>query len=176
MEENPYTGAMLSVVSSLAKLTALGGDFRHSRLTFQEYFERLGADPAKWGIPFSALLGAVQAQIAMGTPAIGGKDSMSGTFEQLHVPPTLVSFAVTTEKIRNMTSQEFKNPGAAASFVQDARQRRRHSGFCGPEGNVCVYSRADRKGSGAFCEGGRLRRNCGSRQLYVLRKQIQVPL
>jgi len=114
MEENPYTGAMLSVVSSLAKLTALGGDFRHSRLTFQEYFERLGVDPAKWGIPFSALLGAVQAQIAMGTPAIGGKDSMSGTFEQLHVPPTLVSFAVTTEKIRNMTSQEFKNPGAAA--------------------------------------------------------------
>lgn len=112
MEENPYIGAMFSVVSSLAKLTALGGDFRRSRLTFQEYFERLGNDPAKWGIPFAALLGAVQAQLEMETPAIGGKDSMSGTFEQLHVPPTLVSFAVAPERIETMTSQEFKNPGS----------------------------------------------------------------
>jgi phosphoribosylformylglycinamidine synthase len=118
MEANPFTGAMYSVISSLAKLTALGGDFRKSKLTFQEYFEHLGDDPTKWGIPFAALLGAVQAQIEMGTAAIGGKDSMSGTFEQLHVPPTLVSFAVAEENIKNMTSQEFKVPGSKVFLYQ----------------------------------------------------------
>ena len=111
MEDNPYIGAMYSVVSSLAKLTAMGGDYKKSYLTFQEYFERLGNDPEKWGIPFAALLGAFRAQVEMGTSAIGGKDSMSGTFEQIHVPPTLVSFAVAAEKIDNMRSQEFKKPG-----------------------------------------------------------------
>ena len=111
MEDNPYVGAMYSVVSSLAKLTAMGGDYKKSYLTFQEYFERLGTDPNKWGIPFAALLGAFRAQVEMGTSAIGGKDSMSGTFEQIHVPPTLVSFAVAAEKIDNMRSQEFKKPG-----------------------------------------------------------------
>ena len=111
MEDNPYVGAMYSVVSSLAKLTAMGGDYKKSYLTFQEYFERLGTDPYKWGIPFAALLGAFRAQVEMGTSAIGGKDSMSGTFEQIHVPPTLVSFAVAAEKIDNMRSQEFKKPG-----------------------------------------------------------------
>ncbi len=112
-EYNPYTGAMFSVVSSLAKLTALGGDFTRSRLTFQEYFEHLGSDPAKWGIPFAALMGALRAQLETGAASIGGKDSMSGTFENMHVPPTLVSFAVVPADIRNMTSQEFKRPGAA---------------------------------------------------------------
>ena len=111
MEDNPYVGAMYSVVSSLAKLTAMGGDYKKSYLTFQEYFERLGTDPNKWGIPFAALLGAFRAQVEMGTSAIGGKDSMSGTFEQIHVPPTLVSFAVAAENINNMRSQEFKKPG-----------------------------------------------------------------
>ena len=111
MEDNPFVGAMYSVVSSLAKLTAMGGDYKKSYLTFQEYFERLGTDPNKWGIPFAALLGAFRAQVEMGTSAIGGKDSMSGTFEQIHVPPTLVSFAVAAEKIDNMRSQEFKKPG-----------------------------------------------------------------
>lgn len=114
MENNPYTGAMYSVVSSLAKLTALGGDYTRSRLTFQEYFERLGSDPSKWGIPFAALLGSVKAQLKAGTASIGGKDSMSGTFEHIHVPPTLVSFAVVPADIRHMTSQEFKKPGNKA--------------------------------------------------------------
>ncbi len=111
MEDNPYIGAMYSVVSSLAKLTAMGGDYKKSYLTFQEYFERLGTDANKWGIPFAALLGAFQAQVEMGTSAIGGKDSMSGTFETIHVPPTLVSFAVAAEDIKNIRSQEFKKAG-----------------------------------------------------------------
>ena len=110
-EKSPYHGAYLSVVESLCKLVASGAEYRDVYLSFQEYFERLGKDPKRWGKPLSALLGAFRAQMELGVGAIGGKDSMSGSFESLDVPPTLVSFAVTTDKARNMVSPEFKAAG-----------------------------------------------------------------
>ena len=110
-EKSPYLGAIYAVIESLARLTAVGADYTKARLTFQEYFERLGKDATRWGKPFMALLGALEAQVEFETPAIGGKDSMSGTFKNLDVPPTLISFAVTTEKTQNIISSEFKNAG-----------------------------------------------------------------
>ena len=110
-EKSPYHGAYLAVVESVCKLIATGAEFKDVYLTFQEYFERPGKNPARWGKPLSALLGAFIAQKELGVAAIGGKDSMSGTFEKLDVPPTLVSFAVTTEKIKNIVSPEFKKAG-----------------------------------------------------------------
>ena len=107
MEKNPFIGAVYSVILSLAKLTVSGGDISHAWLTLQEYFERMN-DAESWGKPLSALLGAWWVQKNMGTPAIGGKDSMSGTFENIHVPPTLVSFALCTENVDNIISPEFK--------------------------------------------------------------------
>ena len=109
--ESPYHGAYLAVVESVSKLVATGSDFKDVYLTFQEYFEKLGKDGKRWGKPFSALLGAFKAQKELGVGAIGGKDSMSGSFENLDVPPTLVSFAVTTEKAGNIVSPEFKRAG-----------------------------------------------------------------
>ena len=108
---SPFHGAVYAVVESVAKIVAGGGDYDSVRLTFQEYFERLGEDSHRWGKPFSALLGAYLAQIELGTAAIGGKDSMSGTFKDLDVPPTLVSFAVDPVKMYNVISPEFKNAG-----------------------------------------------------------------
>ncbi|MGL4944955.1 MAG: phosphoribosylformylglycinamidine synthase, partial [Fusobacteriaceae bacterium] len=108
---SPYLGAIYAVVESLGRLTATGGDYRKARLSFQEYFEKLGSSKEKWGKPFQALLGALEAQLQFNTPAIGGKDSMSGTFKDIHVPPTLISFAVTTEKVENIISPEFKKNG-----------------------------------------------------------------
>lgn len=105
---SPYHMAFYSVVESVTKLTAMGGDYRHARLTFQEYFERLGKEPSRWGKPFSALLGAYKAQEDLGIAAIGGKDSMSGTFDDIDVPPSLVSFAVGYEKANRVISPEFK--------------------------------------------------------------------
>ena len=110
-EKSPYHGAYLAVVESVCKLIATGAEFKDVYLTFQEYFERPGKNPARWGKPLSALLGAFIAQKELGVAAIGGKDSLSGTFEKLDVPPTLVSFAVTTEKIKNIVSPEFKKAG-----------------------------------------------------------------
>ncbi len=110
-ENSPYHGAYLAVVESVAKLIATGAEFKDVYLTFQEYFERLGKDAKKWGKPLSALLGAFKAQKELGIGAIGGKDSMSGTFENISVPPTLVSFAVTTNKINDIVSPEFKKAG-----------------------------------------------------------------
>ncbi|MBQ9029983.1 MAG: phosphoribosylformylglycinamidine synthase [Parasporobacterium sp.] len=110
-EKSPFHGAYLAVVESVCKLIACGAQFRDVYLTFQEYFERLGRDSKRWGKPFSALLGAFKAQMGLKIAAIGGKDSMSGTFENLDVPPTLVSFAVTTEKVGHIISPEFKTPG-----------------------------------------------------------------
>ena len=110
-EKSPYHGAYLAVVESLSKLVATGAEYKDVYLSFQEYFERLGKDPKRWGKPLSALLGAFRAQMELGVGAIGGKDSMSGSFESLDVPPTLVSFAVTTDKARNMVSPEFKAAG-----------------------------------------------------------------
>ena len=110
-EQSPYHGAYLAVVESVAKLIATGAEFKDVYLTFQEYFERPGKDGKRWGKPFAALLGAFKAQMNLGIGSIGGKDSMSGTFEDLDVPPTLVSFAVTTDKVDNIISPEFKKAG-----------------------------------------------------------------
>ncbi|MDF2546690.1 MAG: phosphoribosylformylglycinamidine synthase [Anaerosolibacter sp.] len=105
---SPFHGAFYGVIEAVAKVVALGGDYKNIRLTLQEYFEKLGKDPEKWGKPFSALLGAFYAQKKLGIPAIGGKDSMSGTFKDLNVPPTLVTFAVNVVDVNHVVSQEFK--------------------------------------------------------------------
>ena len=107
-EASPYHGAYLAVVESVAKLIAAGAAFEDVYLSFQEYFEKPGKDPVRWGKPMAALLGAFKAQAGLGIAAIGGKDSMSGTFEHIDVPPTLVSFAVTTEEVDYIISPEFK--------------------------------------------------------------------
>ena len=110
-EKNCYKGAYLAVVESAAKLIATGAGFEDTYLTFQEYFGKPGHDSARWGQPLEALLGAFNAQLDLGIAAIGGKDSMSGTFEKLDVPPTLVSFAITTEDAKYITSPEYKAAG-----------------------------------------------------------------
>ena len=110
-EKSPYHGAYLAVVESVAKLIAAGASFEDVYLTFQEYFEKPGKDAGRWGKPLAALLGAFRAQKELGVAAIGGKDSMSGSFEDLDVPPTLVSFAVTTGKTSDVVTGEFKNAG-----------------------------------------------------------------
>ncbi len=109
-EKSPYHGAYLAVVESASKLIAGGANFEDTYLTFQEYFEKPRKEAKRWGKPFSALLGAFKAQTDLGIAAIGGKDSMSGSFEDIDVPPTLVSFAVTTGKTQTVTSAEFKVP------------------------------------------------------------------
>ncbi len=109
---SPFHGAVYAVVEAAAKVAALGGNFRTIRLTLQEYFEKLGQSSEKWGKPFSALLGAFYAQEQLGIPAIGGKDSMSGSFNELNVPPTLVAFAVTPVDVRKVISPEFKESGS----------------------------------------------------------------
>ena len=108
---SPYHGAIYAVVQSVAKIVAAGGDYRTIRFTFQEYFKRLGTDPYRWGQPLAALLGAYHAQRGFGLPSIGGKDSMSGTFEDIDVPPTLVSFAVDVAKHTHIITPEFKKAG-----------------------------------------------------------------
>ncbi len=110
-ELSPFHGAYLAVVESVSKLIATGAEFKDVYLTFQEYFERPGRDGKRWGKPLSALLGAFKAQKDYSIGSIGGKDSMSGSFEDLDVPPTLVSFAVTTSKVQNIISPEFKKAG-----------------------------------------------------------------
>ena len=115
---SPFHGALYAVVESICKLVAVGGDYKTTRLTFQEYFEKLGKDKTKWGKPFSALLGAYYAQKEFGIPAIGGKDSMSGTFEHINVPPTLVSFAVDTVDAEYVVSQEFKKAGSVLAVIK----------------------------------------------------------
>ncbi len=122
---NPYLGvwspfhmAFYSVIESVTKIAAMGGDYKKVRLTFQEYFEKLLRDEEKWGKPFAALLGAYKAQMDLGLPAIGGKDSMSGSFEELNVPPTLVSFAVGLEKASRIISPEFKNIGSTLVLMK----------------------------------------------------------
>ena len=110
-EKSPYHGAYLAVVESVSKLIASGASFEDVYLTFQEYFEKPGTDGKRWGKPLAALLGAFKAQMNLGIGSIGGKDSMSGSFEKLDVPPTLVSFAVTTDKVQNVISPEFKAAG-----------------------------------------------------------------
>ena len=112
MSWSPFHGAAWNVVNSVAKIAAAGGDASRVRLTFQEYFKKLGNDPYRWGEPFSALLGAYNAQMGLKLPAIGGKDSMSGTFNDIDVPPTLCSFAVGTGDVHHVVSTELKNAGS----------------------------------------------------------------
>jgi len=114
---SPFHGAMYSIIEAVAKITAMGGDYKRIRLTLQEYFEKLGKDTYKWGKPLSALLGAYYAQIRLGIPAIGGKDSMSGTFKDLTVPPTLVAFAVDTIDVGKVISTEFKKAGSQVVLI-----------------------------------------------------------
>ena len=121
---NPYLGtwspfhmAFFSVIESVTKIAAMGGDYRKIRLTLQEYFEKLGCDEERWGKPFSALLGAYKAQIDLGIPAIGGKDSMSGSFGDIDVPPSLVSFAVVVEKASKIISPEFKKTNSTVILL-----------------------------------------------------------
>ena len=108
---SPYHGAIYAVVSSVAKIVAAGGDYGKIRFTFQEYFRRMTEDPERWGEPFSALLGAYDAQLGFGLPSIGGKDSMSGSFNELDVPPTLVSFAVDVASDKTVITPELKEAG-----------------------------------------------------------------
>lgn len=121
-EQDQYTGAYLAVVESVSKLVAAGFDHDEVWLSFQEYFEKLGQDPKRWGKPFAALLGSVDAQMDLGVAAIGGKDSMSGSFENLDVPPTLVSFATALGDARRVASSEFKLPESRVVWVAPARQ------------------------------------------------------
>ncbi len=111
MSASPFTGAIYSVIGSVSKLVAAGCDFDRIRLTFQEFFMRLGTDPKRWGVPLAALLGALYAQIGLGLGAIGGKDSMSGTFEHIDVPPTLISFALTPERAGKLITNVFTETG-----------------------------------------------------------------
>lgn len=109
--QNTLIGSSLAVVESVAKIVAMGGNYKNIRLSFQEYFEKLGNNPEKWGKPLSSLLGAYDAQMKLGLAAIGGKDSMSGTFQNINVPPTLISFACAKGNIENIISPEFKQAG-----------------------------------------------------------------
>lgn len=113
-----FHGGAYAVVESLAKLVSVGGDYKRVRLSFQEYFQKLGQNPLNWGKPFSALLGTIEAQRGFGIPAIGGKDSMSGTFNDIHVPPTLISFAVAPVKASVVISPEFKEAGHKLYLVK----------------------------------------------------------
>lgn len=117
-EKSPYHGAYLAVIESVSKLIATGAKFEDIYLTFQEYFEKPMKDPTRWGQPLAALLGAFKAQTELSIAAIGGKDSMSGTFEHIDVPPTLVSFAVTTENVKNIVSNEFKEAGHKVYLIK----------------------------------------------------------
>ena len=120
-EKNPYLGAYYAVVESVAKLVATGADLATCYLTFQEYFERMTEDATRWGKPAAALLGALTAQLELGLGSIGGKDSMSGTFEDIDVPPTLVSFAVSVCNSDNVISPEFKLPGSKVYYIEPER-------------------------------------------------------
>ena len=115
---SPYHGAVYAVVESVARIVANGGDFRKIRFTFQEYFRRMTEDPERWSQPFAALLGAYAAQLGFGLPSIGGKDSMSGTFNEIDVPPTLVSFAVDVAKQQDIISPELKKAGSKLVWLR----------------------------------------------------------
>jgi phosphoribosylformylglycinamidine synthase len=120
---SPFHGSLYAVVEAVAKIVATGGDYTKIRLTLQEYFEKPGKDPLRWGKPFAALLGAFYAQQQLRIPAIGGKDSMSGTFENLDVPPTLVAFALTVADVRRVISPEFKAAGSQVVFIPLGRDQ-----------------------------------------------------
>ena len=115
---SPYHGAAYAVTESVARIVATGGDYRKIRFTFQEYFRRMTEDPKRWSQPFAALLGAYAAQMGFGLPSIGGKDSMSGSFNEIDVPPTLVSFAVDTGKLQDVVTPELKKAGSRLVWLR----------------------------------------------------------
>lgn len=135
-KQNSMIGAGLAVVESVAKIVAMGGNFRNIRLSFQEYFEKLGANPEKWGKPLASLLGAYDAQMHLGLSAIGGKDSMSGTYQDLNVPPTLISFACADGKKANVISPEFKKPG---NFIYHFEHKFQENGLPDYESLVEIF-------------------------------------
>ena len=118
---SPYHGAAYAVTESVARIVAAGGDYKKIRFTFQEYFRRMTEDPKRWSQPFAALLGAYSAQLGFGLPSIGGKDSMSGTFNEIDVPPTLVSFAVDVAKLQDVITPEFKKAGSKLVWLRAPR-------------------------------------------------------
>ena len=138
MEKSPYHGAYLAVVESAAKLIATGASYEDVYLTFQEYFLRVGKDAKRWGQPTAALLGAFKAQMDLKIAAIGGKDSMSGTFENIDVPPTLVSFAITTDKIGNIISNEFKKAGSKVYLLKPQYDA---NGLPNPESLLATFNK-----------------------------------
>ncbi len=139
-EKSPYHGAYLAVVESVSKLVAAGAKFEDVYLTFQEYFERPRKDAERWGKPFAALLGAFKAQLDYSIAAIGGKDSMSGSFENIDVPPTLVSFAVTTDCVDNIISPEFKKAGNKVILIKPEYDE---NGLPVTESELQVYSKVN---------------------------------
>ena len=150
-ERSPYHGAYLAVVDSVSKLVASGARFEDVYLSFQEYFEKPGRDPKRWGKPLSALLGAFRAQMDLGIGAIGGKDSMSGSFENLDVPPTLVSFAVTTDRVSHIVSPEFKSAGHPVVLLSPERDE---NGLPKPASLLALFDRVtalQRAGKIAAC-------------------------
>lgn len=122
LEKNPYRGASYAVVESLSKIVAMGGNVKKAKLTFQEYFQRLDENASIWGAPTAALLGALEAQCELHIPAIGGKDSMSGSFDTIHVPPTFISFAVSTADVEDIISTELKTAGAHIYMIRTSSQ------------------------------------------------------
>ena len=118
---SPYHGSIYAVIESISKIVAAGGDYKKIRFTFQEYFRRMSEDPSRWSQPFASLLGAYDAQIGFGLPSIGGKDSMSGTFNEIDVPPTLVSFAVDVAREKDVITPEFKNAGDKIALFELAK-------------------------------------------------------
>ncbi len=136
-EKSPYHGAYLAVIESVSKLIATGASFEDVYLTFQEYFEKPGKDGKRWGKPLAALLGAFRAQLDLGIASIGGKDSMSGSFEDLDVPPTLVSFAVTTGKADEIVTPEFKQAGHSVVMLSPETDE---NGLPKPESLLALYA------------------------------------
>ena len=118
---SPYHGATYAVVESVARIVAAGGDYKKIRFTFQEYFRRMSEEPIRWSQPFAALLGAYEAQMGFGLPSIGGKDSMSGTFNEMDVPPTLVSFAIDIAKQQEIVTPELKTAGNKLIWIKTAK-------------------------------------------------------
>ncbi|MBQ8604448.1 MAG: phosphoribosylformylglycinamidine synthase [Oscillospiraceae bacterium] len=136
--QSPYYSAYYAVISSAAKMIAAGGSLKDMWMSFQEYFERLGKDKTRWGKPFAALLGALEAQLALGVGSIGGKDSMSGSFENIDVPPTLISFAAGVADAENIISPEFK---AAGHYVYFLAPEKGENGLYKPESLIEIFEK-----------------------------------
>ncbi len=144
---SPFHGAVYAVLESLARVAAAGGDAARSWLSLQEFFERLGSDPTRWGKPLAALLGAYWAQVNLDVAAIGGKDSMSGSFRDMDVPPTLVSFAVCVSKAAHTISAEFKQPGSAIVLLKQPRDQFGLPDFTAFQANCAAVTKAIANGS-----------------------------